>query len=592
MPKVILDAGHGGNDFGGIYNRRNEKDDNLRLALAVGNILEYRGVDVVYTRTGDTFISPLDRVKLANNENADLYVTLHRGFAPSPNEFSGVRAFVRSNDGVQYDTAVNILNNLEELGFKNNGADINEEMTVLKNTNLPALVLNTGFVNSDSDNELYDSKFNYIAEAIADGILQTLEKQKENQNPSPSATETGSNMIYHYIRRHSRPVMLRESQVSNKKYKVILDAGHGGNDPGAIYLGRKEKDDNLNMTYAVGSILEKNDIDVAYTRETDKYISPINRLKTAQDSNGDLLVSIHRMSGSTANCSPGIDFFINDINKKFTKATADSIINKVKNIGFRSYGMQENLSDILIKNLTIPSMIVNLGFIDCENDNMLYDEHFDELAQDIANGIIETLGLQKNSQTPNITAVLSKNSIYRRDDNIKVILDAGHGGFDSGSVYGERAEKNDNIKLALAVGQILKKNGINVSFTRKMDQSMLPLERVELANAEGGDLLVSIHRMSGAHMDIHSCAEFFVNEQGDLGEVAALVIGESLNKIGFHNYGVYTVPEVTILKQATIPAVMLMMGFIDSYKDNILFDERFHDIAQAIADGIMKTLGL
>ena len=41
-------------------------------------------------------------------------------------------------------------------------------------------------------------------------------------------------------------------------YKIVLDAGHGGGDPGAVYQGRQEKDDTLTLTMAVGEILERN----------------------------------------------------------------------------------------------------------------------------------------------------------------------------------------------------------------------------------------------------------------------------------------------------------------------------------------------
>ena len=47
--------------------------------------------------------------------------------------------------------------------------------------------------------------------------------------------------------------------------KVILDAGHGGDEPGAIYNGRKEKDDTLRLTLAVGRILEENGVSTLYT---------------------------------------------------------------------------------------------------------------------------------------------------------------------------------------------------------------------------------------------------------------------------------------------------------------------------------------
>ena len=47
--------------------------------------------------------------------------------------------------------------------------------------------------------------------------------------------------------------------------KVIIDAGHGGMDPGAIHEGRMEKNDTLNLALAVGDILKKNGVDVVYT---------------------------------------------------------------------------------------------------------------------------------------------------------------------------------------------------------------------------------------------------------------------------------------------------------------------------------------
>lgn len=59
--KIAVDAGHGGSDYGATYNGRAEKDDNLKLALAVGDILEKNGIDVVYTRTTDEYETPLKK---------------------------------------------------------------------------------------------------------------------------------------------------------------------------------------------------------------------------------------------------------------------------------------------------------------------------------------------------------------------------------------------------------------------------------------------------------------------------------------------------------------------------------------------------
>ena len=62
-------------------------------------------------------------------------------------------------------------------------------------------------------------------------------------------------------------------------YKIVLDAGHGGGDPGAVYQGRQEKDDTLTLTMAVGEILEENGIDVVYTRTEDIYQTPFEKAK-------------------------------------------------------------------------------------------------------------------------------------------------------------------------------------------------------------------------------------------------------------------------------------------------------------------------
>ena len=64
-------------------------------------------------------------------------------------------------------------------------------------------------------------------------------------------------------------------------YTIMLDAGHGGSDPGAVYNGRLEKDDTLALTLAVGEILQNNGVDVLYTRTEDVYESPYQRAMKA-----------------------------------------------------------------------------------------------------------------------------------------------------------------------------------------------------------------------------------------------------------------------------------------------------------------------
>lgn len=85
------------------------------------------------------------------------------------------------------------------------------------------------------------------------------------------------------------------AQVNNDKFIVVLDAGHGGHDPGKhAKSGLKEKDIALKVVLGIGEILEKNkDIKVVYTRKTDVFVDLFKRGKIANDANADLFVSVH-----------------------------------------------------------------------------------------------------------------------------------------------------------------------------------------------------------------------------------------------------------------------------------------------------------
>jgi N-acetylmuramoyl-L-alanine amidase len=79
-----------------------------------------------------------------------------------------------------------------------------------------------------------------------------------------------------------------------EKFVVVLDAGHGGKDPGNMGNGYKEKDIALKVVLAIGSALEKNpNIEVIYTRKTDKFIDLFVRGKIANKAKADLFVSVH-----------------------------------------------------------------------------------------------------------------------------------------------------------------------------------------------------------------------------------------------------------------------------------------------------------
>lgn len=80
-----------------------------------------------------------------------------------------------------------------------------------------------------------------------------------------------------------------------KSFTVVIDAGHGGKDPGAVGATLKEKDINLRVALALGKLLEKNmnDAKVVYTRKTDVFVELNERAAIANRNKADLFISIH-----------------------------------------------------------------------------------------------------------------------------------------------------------------------------------------------------------------------------------------------------------------------------------------------------------
>lgn len=174
MAKVTIDAGHGGYDGGANYNGRLEKNDNLEIALAVGELLEQNGIEVGYTRITDVYDSPGEKARIANEQESDLFVSIHRNSSPNPNTYSGVETLLYEESGLKQDVANAINEELAKVGFNNLGLNVRKDLTVLRRTQMPAVLVEVGFINTEADNQLLDNSFDETARAIANGIFKTL----------------------------------------------------------------------------------------------------------------------------------------------------------------------------------------------------------------------------------------------------------------------------------------------------------------------------------------------------------------------------------------------------------------------------------
>jgi len=139
---------------------------------------------------------------------------------------------------------------------------------------------------------------------------------------------------------------------------------------------------------------------------------------------------------------------------------------------------------------------------------------------------------------------------------------------------------------------ILEKNGIDVVYTRTTDEYETPFKKATDANDAKADYFVSIHRNSSPTPNQYTGVETLVYNNSGIKSQMAANINSELEKAGFKNLGITERPNLVVLKRTKMPAVLVEAGFINNDKDNETFDKNFNQIANGIADGILKTLGI
>ena len=98
----------------------------------------------------------------------------------------------------------------------------------------------------------------------------------------------------------SAPKRISSFLISSRIKKVVVDAGHGGNDPGALgRAGLREKDVNLDIAKRLASLLKAEGVKVIMTRSTDRFIPLDTRVQITNNANADLFVSIHSNANRT-----------------------------------------------------------------------------------------------------------------------------------------------------------------------------------------------------------------------------------------------------------------------------------------------------
>ena len=176
---VIIDAGHGGSDGGTVSGKIIEKDINLSVALKLKTILEDNNIEVILTRNSDEKMSLAQRTSVANDSNADFFISLHCNYYEDDAQIAGLECYYNSPDATESKAyaesiihAVSLSNDIKTRDAKT------ENYYVLRNTQIPAVLVEMGFLSNYSESQklLSDDYQEILAQRMAEGIFNVTAK--------------------------------------------------------------------------------------------------------------------------------------------------------------------------------------------------------------------------------------------------------------------------------------------------------------------------------------------------------------------------------------------------------------------------------
>ncbi len=187
------------------------------------------------------------------------------------------------------------------------------------------------------------------------------------------------------------------------------------------------------------------------------------------------------------------------------------------------------------------------------------------------------------------------------NDAYTIVLDAGHGGYDSGNVTEDGVlEKDLTLAITMDVGKQLTTNGCHVIYTRTSDDvewesdNVIDLQsRVDIAIRAHADYFVSLHLNASDEREEARGFETHI----DMEQADSLQMAEHIhNQLSFLNYsmdrGMKDAYEslLYVICQNPVPALLLEMGFMSNKEDLQYIQEHCDDLAEAIGDGILTAL--
>lgn len=172
---IVLDAGHGGSDPGAQRSDVNEKDVTLAITAKLKKVLETKGARIVMTRSDDTFVSLEDRVKITNQVNPNLFLSVHINSLQSTSDIHGIETYY------QTDRSLPLARRVHEslvTGLAAPDRSVRRaRFYVINHTPVPAILAEVGYITNKTERDrLISSDYqNKIANALARGVMLYLQ---------------------------------------------------------------------------------------------------------------------------------------------------------------------------------------------------------------------------------------------------------------------------------------------------------------------------------------------------------------------------------------------------------------------------------
>ena len=157
---IVIDAGHGDEDPGSSISNVDEKDLNLQIALKLKSALEEEGYEVMMTRSDDTYLTLTERAEFANEVEADLFISIHQNSYIDDSTVSGIEVYYNESTKTESDEVLAqfIQTELvETTGARDRGIRAYDELVVTRKTEMPACLVELGYMTNKSELSLLQS---------------------------------------------------------------------------------------------------------------------------------------------------------------------------------------------------------------------------------------------------------------------------------------------------------------------------------------------------------------------------------------------------------------------------------------------------